>query len=187
MALVITWAEDSGPATGTPAHGTTRTGFGGSSPAATDVNWKNIDDCTNNGGTPYSAAPIYFGNNSFTKYQYLYLSGSFTQISAGLFAHTSGAFGTGLTLKGTVTSTYATPATAANAALTTDMTAPISIGSGLAVNFSTTGPQAGSPTSTLSAPGYTQYFATQLQVAASPVPAFGDAGPVSLIFQYTIS
>lgn len=183
MPATLTWCEDNGPATGSPSHGTTRTGFGGSSPPATDANWKNADDCTNNGGTPYSAAPIFFGDNSFTKYQYWYFSGSFTSISAGLFAHTGGSLGTGLTLKGTVTSTYATPANSANAALTTDMTSPISIGSGLAVLFSTTGPQAGSPSSSISAAGYTQYLATQLQTTSGAAP--GDTSTVTLTLQET--
>ena len=59
--------------------------------------------------------------------------------------------GTGLTIKGTVSSTYATPATTANAALTTTMTSVIAIASGLAVLFSTTGPYDASPTATLAA------------------------------------
>jgi hypothetical protein len=87
-----------------------------------------------------------------------------------------------LTLKGTVTSTYATPATTTNASLTTDMTSAISIASGLSVDFSTTGPEAASPTSTLSAAGYTQYLATQLQTTSSA--AAGDTATVTLTLQY---
>lgn len=182
MAATFNWCEDNGTATGTPSHGTTRSGFGSDTNYPTDVNWKNADDNTVNGGTAYSAAPITYGNNSYTKYQYGHISGTFNQISAGLFAHTATAFGTGLTLKGAVTSTYTTPATTTNAALTTDMTSAISIGSGLAVDFSTTGPEAAAPSSTLSAPGYTQYLATQLQTTTSA--AAGDTAQVTLTLQY---
>src|SRR5690348_16735947 len=119
MAATFTWCEDNGAQTGSPLHGTTRTGF--SSGSATDRNYKNIDDCTNGGGTAYSASPITAGANGFSKYLYGKFSGTFNQISAGLWSlrtAPAGALATGLTLKGKVTSTYATPATATNAALT---------------------------------------------------------------------
>lgn len=182
MAATFHWNEDNGAATGSPAHGTTRSGFGSDTHYATDVNWKNADDCTANGGTPYSSAPIYFGNNSYSKYQYGKFTGSFATVSTGLFAHTSGSFGAGLTLKGTVSSTYATPATSANAALTTNMTTPISLGSGLTVLFSTTGPEAAGASSSISAPGYSQYLATQLQTTTSAAP--GDTTTVSMQLSY---
>lgn len=182
MAATFNWCEDNGAATGSPAQGTTQSGFGADTHYPTDVNWKNVDDNTTNSGTAYSSSPITAGNNSYTKYQYGKFSGTFNQILSGLFAHTATAFGTGLTLKGTVTSTYATPATTANASLTTDMTSAISIASGLGVNFSTTGPYAASPTSTLSAAGYTQYLATQLQTTTSA--AAGDTAQVTLTLQY---
>lgn len=172
MAATFEYDEDNGAATGSPAKGTTR------NTAITNVNWKNIDDTT----TAYSSSPILAGNNSYTKYQFGKFTGTFNQISAGLWSHTAGTFGTGLTLKGIVTSTYATPATSANAALTTDMTAILAIASGATVNFSTTGPEAASPTSTLSAAGYTQYLATQLQTTTSA--AAGDIGSMTLTLQY---
>lgn len=112
-------------------------------------------------------------------------SGSFNLISAGLWAHTATAMGTGLTVKGTVTSTYTTPSTVANAALTTDMTAVIAIGSGLAVLFSTTGPYAASPTTTLAAAGYTQYLVHQLQTTTAA--AAGDTAAGTWTLQYSES
>lgn len=181
MAAVVDWCEDNGAATGSPSHGTTRTGFSGA-PLCTDVNWKNVDNCTNNGGGAYTAFPIFWGNNSYEKFLYLHFTGTFTTISVGLFAHTATSFGTGLTLKGTVTSSYTTPATAANAALTTNMTSAIAIGSGLSFDFSTTGPQDGSPTSTLSAAGYSQYLVTQLQTTTSAAP--GATATVTLSVQW---
>src|SRR5678815_1590220 len=91
MAATFDWQEDTGTQTGSPTKGTTRT------TGVTDVNWKN----SGTQGTAYSAAPITAGNNSFEKWQFGNFSGTFNQILSGLFAHTSTAFGTGLTLKGT--------------------------------------------------------------------------------------
>jgi hypothetical protein len=186
MAATFHFCEDNGSATGSPSRGTTRSGFGADTHFATDMNWKNADDCTANSGTAYSSSPITAGNNSYTKYQYGHFSGTFNQISAGKFSlrtAPSGALATGLTLKGKVTSTYATPATSANAALTDDYTsAEVAIGSGSSVSFSTTGPQDASPTSTLSAEGYTQYLASQLQTTSSA--AAGDIATITATLQY---
>jgi hypothetical protein len=172
MPATFEFNEDNGAATGSPSKGTTR------NTAVTQVNWKNTDDVS----TAYSSSPITAGNNSYTKYQFGKFTGTFNQILNGKYAHTAGTLGTGLTLKGTVTSTYATPATSANAALSTDMTTAISISSGLSVSFHTTGPEGASPTTTLSAAGYTQYLATQLQTTTAA--AAGDTATVTMTLQY---
>src|SRR5258708_18460855 len=139
MAATFEYEEDNGAAAGSPAKGTTRTA------ARTEVNWKNIDDST----TAYSSNPITAGNNSYQKNQFGHLSGSFNQISAGLFAHTATAFGSNLTLKRVpafTTSagpyTYVKPSTTAETGLTTDMTSVISIGSGVAGWVGATRPEA---------------------------------------------
>lgn len=172
MAATFEFQEDNGAQTGSPLKGTTRT------TAVTQVNWKSVDDVA----TAYAAASITAGQNSYPKYQFGRITGTFNTVSAGLFAHTSGVLGTGLTLKGTVTSTYATPVTTAVAALSTNMTTVIAIASGLTVLFHTTGPEGASPTSSLSAAGYTQYLATQLQTTGSA--AAGDTATVTLTLQY---
>ena len=100
-----------------------------------------------------------------------------------MWAHTAGSFGAGITLKGVVTSTYATPSTATNGALTVDMTAAIAISSGQTVLFSTTGPYAASPVSSITASGFTQYLASQLQTTGSAAP--GDTTTVTLTLQYS--
>jgi hypothetical protein len=185
MAATFNFCEDNGASTGSPAHGTTRSGFGADTHFATDVNWKNIDDCTANSGTVYSSAPIVAGNNSFTKYQYGHFTGTFNQILNGLWsAHTAGSLGAGLTLHGKVQSSYTTPATTTDSGMSspTDFTSVVAIGSGLAVNFSTTGPEAASPTSTLSAAGYTQYLASQMQTTTSAVA--GDTATVTTTLRY---
>jgi hypothetical protein len=185
MPATFAFGEDNGAATGSPAHGTTRSGIGNAN-YATDVNWKSVDDCTANSGTVYTSAPITAGNNSYTKYQYGIFSGSYTSISSCLWAHTAGTLGTGLTLNGVVTSTYATPSTTANSALTVNMTSAISIGSGQSVNFSSSDPSGASPTSTLSSGGgYTQYLATQLQTTSGA--SAGSTATITLTVQYNES
>jgi hypothetical protein len=179
-AATFEFNRDTGAATGSPAKGTTRT------TAVTDTNWKNTDTY----GTAYSAAPITAGNNSYEIWNFGKFSGTYNQISAGLFAHTSTAFGTGLTLKGTPACTgdgdrllYTTPSATANSNLSTDMTSAIAIGSGVAVCFGATGPEAtGKASSTTSNPGYTNYLTTQLQTTGSA--AAGDTATVTLTLQY---
>lgn len=180
MAATFAFDRDHGAAAGSPAKGTTR------STGVTDVNWKNSDT----EATAYSAAPITAGNNSFENWLFGHFSGTFNQILSGLFAHTAVAFGTGLTLKGTPACTgdgdrllYTTPAAAANATLTTDMTAVTAIASGVAVCFGATGPEAtGKATSMTTNPCYTNYLTTQLQTTVSA--AAGDTATVTLTLQY---
>ncbi len=180
MAATFEFDEDTGTQTGSPLKGTTRTH------GVTDVNWKNSGVQTD----VYSSFPITAGNNSYDKWQFGHFSGTFNQILSGLFAHTLTAFGTGLTLKGppamTVDGdnrTYRTPATSANANLTVDMTAAIAIGSGVAVWFGATGPEAtGKAASMTTNPCYTNWLATQLQTTTSA--AAGDTAQVTLTLEY---
>jgi len=180
FAATFEFEEDNGAATGSPAKGTTRTA------ARTESNWKNIDDST----TAYTSNPITAGNNSFEKWQFGHFSGTFNQILNGLFAHTATTFGTGLTLKGTPLCTsdgtrllYTTPSTTANTNLTTDMTSAIAIGSGVAVAFGATGPEAtGKAASMTTNPCYTNFLTTQLQTTGSA--AAGDTATVTLTLQY---
>ena len=179
-AATFEFEEDNGAASGSPAKGTTRTA------ARTEVTWKNIDDST----TAYSSSPITAGNNSYQKNQFGHFSGTFNQISAGLFAHTSTAFGTGFTLKGvpacTTTAgpyTYVTPSTTADTGLTTDMTSAISIASGVAVWFGATGPEAtGKAASMTTNPCYTNWLTTQLQTTSSA--AAGDSASITMTLEY---
>lgn len=180
MAATFEWQEDNGAATGSPAKGTTRTG------TRAEVNWKNIDDST----TAYTSNPVTAGNNSFEKWQFGRFSGTFNQILGGLFAHTAGALGTGLTLKGTPACTgdgdrllYTTPATTANANLSNNMTSVIAIGSGVSVCFGATGPEAtGKATSMTTNPCYTNFLTTQMQTTGSA--AAGDSVTVTLTLEY---
>ncbi len=181
MAATFAWDEDTGTQTGTPTKGTTRTG------GVTDVNWKN----SGTQGTAYSAAPITAGNNSFEKWQFGHFSGTYNQILNGLFAHTAGALGTGVSLFGPNSTTgdgdrplYTTPAAATNnTACPFDMSSAIAIGSGKAVFFGATGPEAtGKAASTTANPAYTNYLPTQLRTTGSA--AAGDIASVTLTLQY---
>jgi hypothetical protein len=179
MAATFNWCESNGPLVS--GHGTTRSGFGASTAYATDCNWKATDNCTANGGTPYTAAPIIAGQNSFEKFQYGKFTGTYTTISNGLFAHTSGSLGVGLSLKGTVTTSYTSPSQTANTALTTDMTTPVAISSGAAVLFGAD-PSTASSATLASGGGYSQYFVTQLQTENTAGP--GDIPTCNLVFSY---
>lgn len=78
---------------------------------------------------------------------------------------------------------YATPATSANTDLSTDMTTAIAIGSGVAVWFGATGPEAsGKATSSVTNPSYTNFLPTQLQTSGAA--AAGDTAQVTLTLQY---
>lgn len=179
-AATFEFEEDNGTATGSPAKGTTRTA------ARTEANWKNIDDST----TAYTSNPITAGNNSYQKPQFGHFSGTYNQILSGLFAHTATAFGTGLTLKGVPACTgdgdryiYVTPSTTADVNLSTDMTTAVAIGSGVAVCFGATGPEAtGKAASMTTNPCYTNFLTTQLQTTGSA--AAGDTATVTLTLQY---
>lgn len=180
MTATFAFDRDHGDATGSPAKGTTR------SAGVTNVNWKNSD----NEATAYSAAPITGGDNSFENWLFGHFSGTYNQISAGLFAHTDGVFGDGLTLMGPPSCTgdgdrllYTTPTHEVNANLVVDMTSAIGIGSGVAVFFGATGPEAtGKASSATANPAYTNYLTTQLQTTTSAAP--GDTETVTLTLQY---
>lgn len=179
MAATFAFDRDHGTQTSSPTKGTTRDA------GVTDVNWKNTDT----EATAYTAAPITDGSNSYENWLFGHFSGTYNQILAGLFAHTATAFGTGLTLKGPPACTgdgdrllYTTPSTTTNAALTNNMTSAIAIGSGVAVFFSATGPEAtGKASSSTANPAYTNYLTTQLQTSGA---AAGDTAQVTLTLQY---
>src|SRR3990167_3749078 len=152
----------------------------------TESNWKNIDDTT----TAYSASPITAGNNGFDKWLSGHFSGTYNQISTGLFAHTAGAMGAGLTIKGQPAMTvdadrlaYATPSATANASLTFDQTSVIAIGSGRAVWFGATGPATAGKAATMTTnPCYTNYLTHQLQTTGSA--GAGDTASATLTLRY---
>lgn len=161
-------------------------GAGETITTATEINWKNIDD----NSTAYSSSPITATNNSFEIWLAGKMSGTFNQISAGLYEHTATAFGTGLTLKGAKAMTadgdrltYATPSASTNANLTRDITAVTAIASGATVYFGATGASTSGKAATMTTnPCWTNYLTTQLQTAGTA--AAGDTAQVTLTLQY---
>jgi len=173
MAATFVWEEANGVAqTITSSRG--------------EVNWKNIDDST----TAYTASPITAGQISFGKWQYMKFSGTYNQILNGLWAHTAGVLGTGLTLWGAPTGasqlTYATPSKTlkeTGTVLTVNMSTVITIGSGTPVYFGATSANtAGKTASTTANAAYTNYLTTQLETTVSAAP--GDTVTVTLTLQY---
>lgn len=169
MAATTTWYEQNGAASGSPAHGTEST--------ISSCDWKSVDDSS----TPRTSAPVMAGENSFEKFIYLKFSGVFNQIANVKFAHTSGTLGTGISLKGKVTSTYTTPAVSAMTS-STDITNPTSIGDGASVLLGTSGPNDANPAASKTSTCYTQYIVTQAQSTAGA--SAGDSGTVTLTVQY---
>lgn len=175
MASAADFVEDNGASAGSPPKGTTRT-F-----RRTECNWKGShDDST----TAYSSSPITTGLASYEKWQCLGITGTFNQISAGKWGHTTGIFGAGLKLITVVTSGFHTPATAVNST-GVDITQP----SGLAdafqtVFFSPIGPEAAGQTGTVTfTSGYSSYLMTQLVTTTAASP--GDTSTATLTLQYT--
>ena len=169
MSATTNWYEQNGTATGSPAHGTES--------SISSCDWKSVDDTT----TSRASAPVLAGENSYSKYIYLKFTGTFNQISAVKFAHTAGTLGTGISLVGKVTSTYATPAASALGSAS-DMTSPTSIGSGAAVLLGTSGPNDANPSASQTSTCYTQYLVTQVQTTAAA--SAGDSGTATLTVQY---
>lgn len=169
MAATTNWYEQNGTATGSPAHGTES--------SISSCDWKSVDDST----TSRASAPVLAGANSYIKYIYLKFSGTFNQVSAVKFAHTSGTLGTGISLKNKITSTYETPSTSAMSG-STDITSTTTIGSGASVLLSTSGPNGTTTSSSATTTCYTQYIVTQVQTTSSA--SAGDSGTVTLTVQY---
>jgi hypothetical protein len=78
--------------------------------------------------------------------------------------------------------TYTTPSQTTNANLSVNMTSAIAIGSGSAVWFGATGPEATGKAATMTTnPCYTNWLVTQLQTSGA---AAGDTAQVTLTLQY---
>lgn len=173
MPSTVFICEDNGTAVGSAARGTTRT------TGVSNVNWKNADDTV----TAYSSVPIDAGNNSYEKFHYLLFSGSYNQISNGLFNHVSGVLGAGLTLKAWISGSgfYTTPSTTANAGFLYNLTATGNIATGIAFRLGGQGPElTGKGTSTNANPAFSEYFGTQLQTTIA-----ASAGDTAVVyFQY---
>lgn len=171
MAAAFQWGEDNGTATGWPAKGYLRT------LGVNQGQWKNIDSAT----ASYTMYPITTGQSSYSKYQFGYFSGMFNRIGNGKWTHTNGTLGTGLQVRGEVTSSYVTPSTTPQA-WAVDMTLPVDVSTGQQVLFSPAGPEGSSAVGALTLAGYTQYLVSQLQTTTAAVS--GDIASLTFALQY---
>lgn len=163
MASTQTWSEYNGA-------GQTETA------SRAEMNWKNIDDST----TAYSAQPVTAGNNSFGKYQALKFAGTWNSLSALTYKVDNNAPATGISIVGSVVTSYTTPATSAtgDSAMST---------SALPANFNSSTTPFGAGTSSTTAGGtmYANALRTQLQTTSSTAP--GDIGQRTFTASWTES
>ena len=163
MASTQSWTEYNG-------SGQTASG------SRTDCNWKNIDDST----TAYSAAPVTAGNNSYGKYQSLVFAGTWNSLSALTYKIDNNAPATGISIVGSVVTSYTQPATTAtgDSAMST---------SGISANFNTSSSPFGAGTSSTTAGGtmYANCLRTQLQTTSAAGP--GDIASRTITATWTES
>lgn len=153
------------------------------------ISWKAVDDIA----TPYDLyrAVLALGSNSYTVYNYLKFTGSFTTIANVTITHSGGTFGNGIKLLANNTLAdssqriiYGQP-TRSSGLVTTDLT-PIGSSVKLMVGTAPTGQDGagydGKGVSSSGQPVYSSYFVTQLQIAANAQT--GDLSNITLQISY---
>lgn len=154
MASTQTWSEYN-------STGPTETG------SRSEANWKRIDDST----TAYTSSPINTTNseNSMAKIQAVKFAGTWNSLSAFTYKIDNNAPATGLSIVGSVLTSYTQPATTAtgDSALST---------SGVSANFNSSSTPFGTGTSSSTASGtmYANALRTQLQTTNSYAGGPGD-------------
>lgn len=170
MASTQTWSEGNGTNAATVTT------------SRTEVNWKRVDDST----TAYSLSPINTSNNenSYSKYQSMYIAGTWSSISAVTYKASTNAPATGLSLVGAVVTSGTTPSTTAtgDSAMST---------TGISANLTTTamGFAAGASSSTASGAINVNALRTQLQTTSSYAGGPGDmtGGAITITCSWTES
>jgi len=156
LVATFEWDEQNGASPGSKSHAITNGNFG-------NVDDKNID-------ITVEANKIPRGENSYSKYISGHFSGAYTLIGPnGKLWKSAGSLPSGVTLKATMTVTYATPTKTA----TGDSDIPTVEGSALTVQFGDTEAQATNNTEA-TVPCYSAYYRCQLQTTGSaPTGAIG--------------
>lgn len=187
-AATAQFVEDFGASIGDPyARGTSRTS------GVTQCNWKSAGDVS----TSYSSAPVTAGENSFDKFQFVVLSGTFNEVKSGFWQHTYNAnhaqLGAGLSIlcRSSGSGFYRTPAQTANANLIHNLTSTGAIATGLTVRLgqgadpqvsgfgiASSGIMIGNMVTAC-----TEYLGSQLQTQSSA--AAGDLSSTTWTFQWT--
>lgn len=164
MSITATWKEDNTS--------------GQTSSTATSINWGSTDEAN----LIPASHPIAAGNNSYTKYNYIQFTGTFTSVSDVKFAHTSGTLNTGCSVYGNITSTYNTPTTNSETGLT-DISGITPITDGISMTLSPTGPSSTTDRSSeCSSACFSQYIEHQLRTTSSA--SAGSSGSVVFTVQY---
>lgn len=126
-----------------------------------NCNWGNTDGP--NLDVSLEANKIPRGENSYIKYITSHFSGTYSQIGPnGKMWKSGGSLPSGVTLKATMTVTYATPTKTASG----DSDIPTAEGSALAVQFGAT-PETATNNSSAANPAYSAYMRLQLQTTVS--------------------
>lgn len=159
----------------------------------TQCNWKSVDDVA----TGFNDAPLVVGTNSYEKWQFGRITGHYTQLLNGKFAHTAGTLPANVTLFGSPTMTtdsdrriYATPSRSVGTGgqQLTDITVITPIAQGAAVWFGLNSPGASGKVATFGPPAsdsayaYTNYLTTQLRVGSGA--SSGAGGPITLTVRF---
>lgn len=167
MASTQTWSEFNG------ASATETT-------SRTEANWKRVDDST----TPYTSSPINStqNENSMAKIQAVKFAGTWNSLSAFTYKIDNNAPATGLSIRGSVLSSFTQPATTAtgDSAMST---------TGLSANFTDATDPFDTGTSSTTAGGtiYAQALRTQLQTTSSYAGGPGDIGTRTITATWTES
>ena len=129
----------------------------------TEMNLKNIDDST----TVYSSSPVTAGNNSYSKYQAAVHTGTYNLLSSASYKISSNAPGTGLSIVGSVVTSYTTPSTTStgDSAMST---------TGASTNFVGSTTPFGTGSSTYNTGGTVYVNALRLQLQSTTSAAPGD-------------
>lgn len=154
------------------------------------IAWKAVDDVL----TPYDLyrAVLALGSNSYTVYNYLKFTGSFTTIANVTITHASGSFGHGIKLYANAQLTdssqrviYTQPTRTASNLTPVDLT-PVGASVKLMVGNAPSGQDGagydGKGNSATGQPVYSSYFVTQLQIAANAQT--GDLSNIVLQISY---
>lgn len=142
-----------------------------------NCNWGNVDESDIDYTIEAKKIPV--GSNSYTKYLTGYFSGTYALVGPNGKFWVTTSLPANVTMKGTVTNTYATPSTSASG--DADSTTFDTEGEATAVNFGSTPENATTSTSAAN-PAYTGYIRTQIQTTGSA--ATGLIGSQTLNLKY---
>jgi len=142
----------------------------------TEMNLKSIDDSTSS----YQVNTIVVNSNSFTKYQAPLHSGTYNTLSGATFKISSNTPGTGITITGSLQSTYVTPSQVASGDSAMSLV-------GLVGTYRATSPFGTGGVATYTAGGNVYASALRLQMQTTSSASNGDTSPVTITYMWSES